>query len=69
MLIAAGSADTAYALVALLACVVVGGLVFHVSTRPPLSMATGPAFLAGGAAGGVAIPIAFEVLERLGLLS
>ncbi|MFF3864098.1 hypothetical protein [Streptomyces sp. NPDC002209] len=69
MLIAAGSADTAYTLFALLLCVVVGGLVFHISTRPPLNMAFGPAFLAGGTAGGLAIPIVFDVLERLGLLS
>ncbi|MGW2989335.1 hypothetical protein [Streptomyces goshikiensis] len=69
MLVAAGSADTAYTLLALVCCVVVGGLVFHISTRPPLDMALGPAFLAGGAAGGLAIPIAFDVLERLGLLS
>ncbi|MFF1779875.1 hypothetical protein [Streptomyces virginiae] len=69
MLIAAGSTDTTYVLVALLACLIVGGTVFHISTRPPLDMAGGPAFLAGGAAGGLAIPIAFEVLERMGLLS
>ncbi|MFE5614453.1 hypothetical protein [Streptomyces sp. NPDC056463] len=69
MLIAAGSAQTPYVLIALLVGLVAGGLVFHISTRPPLDLSTGPAFLSGGAAAAAVIPLAFTVLERLGLLT
>ncbi|MFJ3975937.1 hypothetical protein [Streptomyces sp. NPDC090021] len=69
MLIAAGSADTAWVLFALTACLLVAFVTYHVSRSAPVSMASGPAFLAAGAAGGLAVPIAFQILEKLHLLA
>lgn len=66
---AAGSQDTPYVMLGLMACLFVGFVTYHISRRPPLDMAGGPAFIAGGTAGGLAIPITFDVLERLHLIS
>ncbi|WP_432128062.1 hypothetical protein [Streptomyces sp. bgisy082] len=69
MLTAAGSADTGWAMFALSICLVVALVTYHVSRITPLSMAPGPALLAAGAAGGISVPIAFQILEKLQLLA
>ncbi|MFE6086034.1 hypothetical protein [Streptomyces virginiae] len=69
MLVAAGSADTAWVMFALTACLLVAFVTYHVSRAAPLGMAPGPAFLAAGTAGGLAVPIAFQIMEKLNLLA
>ncbi|WP_327135868.1 hypothetical protein OG311_37820 (plasmid) [Streptomyces sp. NBC_01343] len=69
MFIAAGSADTAWVMFALVGCLLVAVVTYHVSRAAPVSMAPGPAFLTAGAAAGLAVPIAFQILEKLHLLA
>ncbi|MFB6823705.1 hypothetical protein ACFCXA_19180 [Streptomyces virginiae] len=69
MLIAAGSAHTGWVMFALAVCLLVAVVTYHVSRAAPLAMAPGPAFLAAGAAGGLAVPIAFQILEKLHVLT
>ncbi|QRV39074.1 hypothetical protein I6J42_33820 (plasmid) [Streptomyces californicus] len=69
MTVAAGSTDTGWVMFTLTACLLVALVTYHVSRTAPAAMAPGPALLAAGAAGGLSVPIAFLILEKLQLLT
>ncbi|MCX5410140.1 hypothetical protein OHA37_40655 (plasmid) [Streptomyces sp. NBC_00335] len=69
MFLAATSAETGWVMFALAICLLVAFGVYHVSRSAPLGIPPGQALLAAGAAGGVSVPIVFQILEKLTLLA